>query len=186
MATVNLVPSNAVENSNGQITTTSKTVAAVFSKQHQHVCQKIESLECSDEFRTSNFSLVSYEHKGNTYRSWEMTKDGFVFLVMGFTGKKAALIKEAYINAFNQMEQQLRRNTPQPFKRERMLVVWENGNLTSSIPLQDDEFITSNTKLLQYITEPGYMSLQELVELSKVTNERILELTSANMQRRLG
>ena len=36
-----------------------------------------------------------------------MTKDGFMFLVMGFTGKKAAQIKEAYINAFNQMSTKL-------------------------------------------------------------------------------
>ena len=36
-----------------------------------------------------------------------MTKDGFVFLVMGFTGKAASQIKEAYINAFNWMAEQL-------------------------------------------------------------------------------
>lgn len=34
-------------------------------------------------------------------------KDGFVFLVMGFTGKVAAEFKEAYINAFNEMERKL-------------------------------------------------------------------------------
>ena len=34
---------------------------------------------------------------------YNVTKDGFMFLVMGFTGKQAAAIKEAYINAFNQM-----------------------------------------------------------------------------------
>lgn len=39
-----------------------------------------------------------------------MTKDGFIFLVMGFTGKKAAQFKEAYINAFNQMEKELNNN----------------------------------------------------------------------------
>ena len=33
-----------------------------------------------------------------------MTKDGFCFLAMGFTGKEAAKWKEAFINAFNQME----------------------------------------------------------------------------------
>ena len=36
-----------------------------------------------------------------------MTKDGFIFLVMDFTGKAAAQIKEAYINAFNWMAEQL-------------------------------------------------------------------------------
>ena len=38
---------------------------------------------------------------------FKMTKDGFIFLVMGFTGKAAAQIKEAYINAFNWMAEQL-------------------------------------------------------------------------------
>ena len=36
-------------------------------------------------------------------RAFEITKDGFMFLVMGFTGKEAAQLKEAYINAFNFM-----------------------------------------------------------------------------------
>lgn len=36
-----------------------------------------------------------------------MTKNGFMFLVMGFTGEKAAAIKEAYINAFDWMHEQL-------------------------------------------------------------------------------
>lgn len=38
---------------------------------------------------------------------FKMTKDGFIFLVKGFTGKAAAHIKEAYINAFNWMAEQL-------------------------------------------------------------------------------
>lgn len=34
---------------------------------------------------------------------YEMTKDGFIFLVMGFTGATVTKIKESYINTFNQM-----------------------------------------------------------------------------------
>jgi phage regulator Rha-like protein len=41
----------------------------------------------------------------------EMTKDGFMFLVLGFSGAKAAAIKESYIAAFNMMEQALKQNT---------------------------------------------------------------------------
>lgn len=41
-----------------------------------------------------------------------MTKDGFMFLVMGFTGKKAVNIKDAFINVFNQIENQLRSAMP--------------------------------------------------------------------------
>ena len=36
-----------------------------------------------------------------------MTRDGFTFLAMGFTGKVAARFKEAYIEAFNEMERRL-------------------------------------------------------------------------------
>ena len=39
-----------------------------------------------------------------------IARDGFVFLAMGFTGKIAAKFKEAYIEAFNEMEERLRRN----------------------------------------------------------------------------
>ncbi len=34
-----------------------------------------------------------------------MTKDGFMFMAMGFTGKEAAAIKEAFIDAQNKVKQ---------------------------------------------------------------------------------
>ena len=40
-----------------------------------------------------------------------MTKDGCVFLVMGFTGKEAALFKEQYIAAFNEMVEFIKNRT---------------------------------------------------------------------------
>jgi hypothetical protein len=40
--------------------------------------------------------------------SYNMTKDGFTFLAMGYTGSLAARFKEAYITRFNEMEAQLR------------------------------------------------------------------------------
>lgn len=99
--------SKFVESKNGKAFTTSQQVSEAFDKQHHHVMQRLDALECSEQFLTSNFSRVSFEHRGNTYQACEMTKDGFMFLVMGFTGKKAAVIKEGYINAFNSMADQL-------------------------------------------------------------------------------
>lgn len=49
-----------------------------------------------------------------------MTKDGFIFLVMGFTGQKAAAIKEAYINAFNMMALQLMQRTNYDAKHQNI------------------------------------------------------------------
>jgi len=40
---------------------------------------------------------------------YEMDRDGFSLLVMGFTGEKALQWKIKYIEAFNQMESELKR-----------------------------------------------------------------------------
>lgn len=96
-----------VQAKDGQAFTTSQRVAEAFGKQHYHVLAKLRELDCSDHFLTHNFSWVQFEHRGNSYDAAEMTKDGFMFLVMGFTGKKAAAIKEGYIAAFNWMAEKL-------------------------------------------------------------------------------
>jgi len=93
---------------NDQITTTSTDIAKCFHKRHDNILRKIENLECSAEFNVLNFEAVEYKDgKGESRPMYRITKDGFVYLAMGFTGSKAAQFKEAYINAFNQMEKQL-------------------------------------------------------------------------------
>ena len=111
MTTLSLVPSDAIVIHQADIRTTSLKVAEAFGKRHSHVLEKIQSMECSDDFASANFSAhVATVQAGAVKRDskyYEMTKDGFMFLVMGFTGKQAAQIKEAYINAFNVMAAQL-------------------------------------------------------------------------------
>jgi len=88
--------------------TTSLKISEVFGKQHKNIIQKLESLDCSAEFNELNFKLVDFlDKKGESRKAYSMTKDGFMFLVMSFTGKQAAQIKESYINAFNEMQNQL-------------------------------------------------------------------------------
>lgn len=100
--------------SNNQVVTTSLMVAEYFGKEHKSVLRQINFLECSDLFREHNFVLSCYFRKnGNITKSYPMyylTRDGFTFLAMGFTGKVAAKFKEAYIEAFNRMEEMLRKN----------------------------------------------------------------------------
>lgn len=100
----------AVENEHA--VTTSLRVAEVFGKQHKNVVRDIKSLDCSEEFRELNFepSKIDYQN-GNIKKQlpmYHITRDGFMFLVMGFTGKTAAKWKEAYIKAFNEMEAKIR------------------------------------------------------------------------------
>ncbi len=88
----------------GQPVTTSRKVAEVFNRNHDDVLRSIRNLDCSSEFSLRNFAESNYKIRGKMYPEYLMTKDGFAFLAMGFTGKKAAAFKEAYINAFNEME----------------------------------------------------------------------------------
>lgn len=112
-----------VELIDGQPTTTSLDVAAHFGKRHADVTRSINKLECSAEFRLRNFAEASQEvsqPNGGVakYPVVRMTRDGFTFLCMGFTGKEAAKWKEAYINAFNQLEHTLQHGAPAPTKAQ--------------------------------------------------------------------
>lgn len=92
----------------GQPTTTSLHVAEHFGKRHDDVLKRIRALDCSKEFALRNFAECSRQGANNKPEPFfRMSRDGFTFLCMGFTGKRAAMWKEAYINAFNQLEQQL-------------------------------------------------------------------------------
>ncbi|MGL6296678.1 MAG: Rha family transcriptional regulator, partial [Plesiomonas sp.] len=105
MATTPAISAPEVRVFNGQAVTTSIDVADYFGRQHHNVIQRIKNLECSAEFNALNFKAVEYtDLKGEKRPAYQITRDGFAFLAMGFTGKRAAQFKEAYITAFNRME----------------------------------------------------------------------------------
>jgi len=90
--------------------TTSRLVAEKFGKQHSHVLRDIQKLieDLPEDFNASNFGLVDYiDAKGEARPMYEMTRDGFTLLVMGFTGKPALEWKIRFIEAFNLMEAEL-------------------------------------------------------------------------------
>lgn len=92
-------------NDAGKVVTTSRDVAAYFGKEHRRVLQDIKELDCSEKFGEHNFVLSNYlTTQGKELPMYEITRDGFTFLAMGYTGKEAARFKEAYITAFNKME----------------------------------------------------------------------------------
>lgn len=105
MATVPTLAQPEISVINGQAVTSSLAVADYFTKRHDDVLKKIRSLDCSPEFTARNFAVSDYtDASGRKLPCYNITRDGFAFLAMGFTGKRAAQFKEAYINAFNQME----------------------------------------------------------------------------------
>lgn len=99
-----------IQSSQGRDVTTSLIVAQVFGKEHSKVCRDIENLSCSKSFRVANFGEATFENKktGQNHKMYQMTKDGFSFLVMGYTGDKAGNFKEMFINEFNKREMMLK------------------------------------------------------------------------------
>ncbi|EON72238.1 Rha family transcriptional regulator [Lysinibacillus sphaericus] len=96
-------------NENGQVFATSKQVAEDFGKQHGHVLRDIENLKKD----VSNFGEMFTETKildkyNREQPAYNLNKDGFTLLAFGFNGKKAMQFKLDYINAFNNMEAQLK------------------------------------------------------------------------------
>lgn len=105
--------SNLVIMKNKQAVTTSLQVAETFGKQHNHVIEaieeKIHSAENSAQLKGMFVAGVYKDRSGKTNKMYYMNRDGFSFIVMGFTGRKADMFKLEYIDAFNAMEHTLKR-----------------------------------------------------------------------------
>jgi Rha family phage regulatory protein len=96
----------------GKLIADSRDVAATFGKRHDHVLRDIDNLLESGSPILGNqyFQQVTEfsEAANRNVRRFEMDRDGFSLLAMGFTGTKALRWKLKYIQAFNSMEDELR------------------------------------------------------------------------------
>ena len=100
----NLIPTsnNLVEIKNGKVFTNSLRVSEKFGKNHKDVLRAIRNIRASKKFTERNFAPSKYKDStGRSLTMYDMTKDGFTFLVMGFNGEEADRFKEEYIEAFN-------------------------------------------------------------------------------------
>lgn len=150
-----------IQNSNGNDVTTSLIVAQVFGKEHKHVLRDIDELSCSDDFRASNFGLSftirDLPNGGSKKeRYYEITKDGFSFLVMGYTGAKAGEFKERFINEFNRREALLKDDDYILMRSQQILqkrvenLQAENKRLEQQNALQEEQLRQAAPKV-QYV-----------------------------------
>lgn len=94
---------------------TSLQVAEAFGKEHRHVLRDIRETidKCSESFTAPNFGLSEYtDSTGRKLPLYLLSKDGLMMVTMGYTTPEAMRVKEAYINRFNEMEEQLRSGSP--------------------------------------------------------------------------
>ena len=110
----NLEIESLVSVATGKAIADSHTVAEVFGKRHDHVLRDIDNLLSKQKLgdvQQQWFTEISAAHPtvpSRTIRSFEMTRDGFTLLAMGFTGDEALEWKIKYLEAFNAMETQIR------------------------------------------------------------------------------
>lgn len=121
MSQATLLPSEhfspSVSLHSGRPATTSLEVAKFFSKRHDHVVRSIQDLisNTPESFSAPNFGAAEYsDEQGKPRPMFILYRDGFMLLVMGYTGKKALGMKLAYIEAFNRMEEELARQKKSP------------------------------------------------------------------------
>ena len=96
---------------NDQVITTSLKVAEKFKKEHRNVLKSIRKLMTAKNVAVAKmFDEQMYVNdQGKEQPMFYMNRDGFTLLAMGFTGDKAIGFKVEYINAFNKMEEAIKK-----------------------------------------------------------------------------
>lgn len=148
---------------NNEAVCDSLLVAEKFGKRHAHVLEKIEKI-LSDEPAENSvrcFKKTYYtDAKGETRPMYLMNRDGFTFLVMGFTGKKANEWKWNYINAFNSMEAIL---------KEKATSVWLETRQQGKLTRKAETNVIQ--QLVEYAKEQGSTHSDKLyMTYSKLAN----------------
>lgn len=189
-----------VEIIDGQALTDSFTVADRFGKIHRDVIRAIENLDCSPEFRLRNFAhtqtRIAIHNGGHRHiKAYSITRDGFTFLAMGFTGAKAAQWKEAYIDAFNRMEKALREPVNQPTvlhpdtlrylplgnpPGQRYLIRCEEGGGYSAIPVAHGAYILTLAQIARGV------GIGQDLPFSPAQLAQVIEGASGRLARVLG
>ncbi|EPX9097074.1 Rha family transcriptional regulator, partial [Campylobacter coli] len=151
-----------------KIFTDSLFIAEVFGKNHKDVLKAIENLP-QDEFNALNFKAVSYKaSNGKTNPCYNLTRDGFSLLVMGFTGEKAYKWKTLFIKAFNEMEKRLRNIE---YEKRDKLAFRQSLGYKSQLAQQKEKY-ENKIKALKYDLEHK----KELSFKRKLSDEELLEL----------
>lgn len=138
-------------------------VAEKFGKRHADVIRAINNLLENDS--TQNcvrcFNKSSYtDAKGEKRPMYVMNRDGFTFLVMGFTGNKANEWKWQYIKAFNKMEEFIKEKKSQKWIDERKAGKLNRKSETDTIK-----------RLVEYAKEQGSTHSEMLYTVySKLAN----------------
>lgn len=135
-----------------QAVTTSLVLSEAFGKQHKHVLEaissKINSAENSAQYKKMFAESTYTDRSGKQNKMYYLNRDGFTFIAMGFTGRKADEFKLKYIDAFNRMEERIRNQSLQVLNQstddlKRANLLYKIANLTSDEELKEQSLKSS-------------------------------------------
>ncbi|EHJ7723669.1 Rha family transcriptional regulator [Campylobacter coli] len=143
-------------------------LAKVFNKNHKDVLETTKN-QPQNDFTESNFILSTYkDKKGELRPCYNLTRDAFSLLVMGFTGEKAYKWKVEFIKAFNEMEKRLRNIE---YEKHDKLAFRQSLGYKSQLKQQKEKY-ENKIKALKYDLE----NKKELSFKRKLSKEELLEL----------
>ncbi len=116
-----------IDTKDGVNVVSSRVIAKELGKQHYHVTRDIENIINSNPPNMEGQIILSnYEHRGNIYKEYLLTKDAFTLYMFNIQGYND--FKMAYINKFNEMEKALvELNNEEQQKANLLLAVYNGG-----------------------------------------------------------
>lgn len=159
-----------------QAVTTSLILAEAFEKQHKHVIEAIEKKISTAEnsaLLKNMFVEDSYiASNGKQNKMYYLNRDGFTFIAMGFTGHKADEFKLKYIDAFNQMEKQIKEKTQ--FRLPTNLN--EMSTMFYSVMKDQDKKIEEQGEKVNFLMNLSGLTSPRNKELTKARNKKIIQV----------
>src|SRR5699024_5171105 len=160
-----------IQNEDGDLVVSSREIAANFNKRHDQVLRdidnKIKSLNTSPQ-KCGNL-FIENEYKDNyerKQREFLLTKDGFSFMVMGFTGAKADQWKLKYIEAFNKMEKAL----------QEVYHISETAIVNNVMEELEDKIFTNIDKRLEKYEENYRPTHANKIKINNYIKDRLRDL----------
>ena len=161
---------------NKQAVTTSLVLAEAFGKQHKNVIQaieaKISTAENSALLKTMFVEDSYTASNGKQNKMYYLNRDGFTFIAMGFTGEKADEFKLKYIDAFNQMEEQIKNKSQ--FRLPTNLT--EMTLMLNNVMQDQDKKIEEQGKKVDFLMDLSGLTSSRNKELMKARNKKIIQV----------
>lgn len=135
-----------IENVNGENVVSSRVIAEQLGKEHKRVLQDITEKSLHDFVQWIKPSKYK-ANNGQEYSEYLFTKDGFILLMMNYTGYNDFKVK--YIKAFNEMEKALQNPLSMLLSLSKEQLAMNNLQLAQIIQEKDEVIEKQEVKLVE-------------------------------------